>query len=67
MFLIQSVIRNHKVKIQSVLKSQTVKMTIINQIAKYHKVSHIIFDMDGLLLGKLNEICIKSGCYVMIR
>ena len=52
MFLIQSVIRNHKVKIQSVLKSHTVKMTIINQIAKYHKVSHVIFDMDGLLLGK---------------
>ncbi|CAG9807303.1 unnamed protein product [Chironomus riparius] len=50
MFLIQSVIRNHKVKIQSVLKSHTVKMTIINQIAKYHKVSHVIFDMDGLLL-----------------
>ena len=54
MFLIQSVIRNHKAKIKSVLKSHTVKMTIINQIAKYHKVSHVIFDMDGLLLGMLN-------------
>lgn len=43
MFLIQSVLKNHKVK-----------MTIVNQIAaQYHKVSHVIFDMDGLLLGKL--------------
>ncbi|KAG5670555.1 hypothetical protein PVAND_000809 [Polypedilum vanderplanki] len=41
--------------LQKVLRNQIVRMTIINQIsavatAQYHKVSHVVFDLDGLLL-----------------
>lgn len=40
--------------LQKVLRNQIVRMTIINQIsaAQYSKVSHVIFDLDGLLLGE---------------
>jgi hypothetical protein len=38
--------------LQRVFRNYTVKMTIVNQIAAYHKVSHVIFDLDGLLLGE---------------
>ena len=57
MLRIQSVFRIHNVK--NILVN---KMTIINQIqsaAQHQKVSpvtHVIMDMDGLLLGELQFI-----------
>lgn len=62
-------------RIQSVFRLQNVKniivnkMTIINQIqsaAQHHKVSpvtHVIMDMDGLLLGELKN----SGVFVIVK
>jgi hypothetical protein len=41
-------------RLQSVFKNRVIKMTIDNQLAaSYHKVTHVIFDLDGLLLGEL--------------
>ena len=39
---------------QETIDQERERITLLNQ-AQYHKVSHVIVDLDGLLLGELKD------------